>query len=197
LDEHAALLGQIIVAAKAAEQRLDRLEALFAKQQAEAARQREEMARERAAMHKRWGEIAIKMGTFVEDIMAPNIPRIARELFGLGEVELSALRLFKRHTADPARRQEFDYVHVTPEGWIINETKSSPRVSHIDEFRERLKQLPGYFPEYQGRPLYPFFSSLHLAPDLVTYCTRQGIYALALGDDTVDVLNFDQLHPQA
>ncbi len=224
LDEHAAVLGQIIVASKAAEQRLDRLEALVASDHEEAARQRQEAARqrheaardrqeadkrrqeadkereewakERAAMNKRWGEIALKMGTFVEDVMAPNIPRIARELFGLGEIELSALRLQKRHATDPARRQEFDYVHAAPEGWILNETKASPRVSHIDEFRERLKELPDYFPEYQGRPFYPLFSSLHMASDLVTYCTRQGIYALALGDDTVDVLNFDQLHTQ-
>ncbi|HEC32648.1 MAG TPA: hypothetical protein ENI63_00115, partial [Candidatus Kaiserbacteria bacterium] len=30
-----------------------------------------------SAQNKRWGEIANKMGTVVEDIVAPNIPRIA------------------------------------------------------------------------------------------------------------------------
>ena len=202
LDEHAALIGQLIVASQMALQRLDRLEAEWArerehaaKERENAAKQRESAALDRVAMNKRWGELAMKMGTFVEDIIAPNIPRIGRELFGLGEVELSAPRFQKRHATDLAQREEFDFVYVTPEGWIVNETKSAPRVSHIDAFRERLVRLPGFFPEYQGRPLHACFSSLYLGEDLVRYCTKQGIYALALGDDTVEVLNFAQLHP--
>jgi len=183
--------------------RLDRLEAEgarerenAAKERENAAKERENAAKERVAMNKRWGELAMKMGTFAEDIIAPNIPRIGRELFGLGKVELSALRFQKRHTTDPALREEFDYVYVTPEGWMLNETKASPRVSHVDDFRARLARLPGFFPEYKDRPLYPCFSSLYLGPDVVNYCTKQGIYALALGDDTVEVLNYNQLRPQ-
>jgi len=36
-------------------------------------------------MNKRWGELANKMGTVVEDIVAPSIPRLAREIFACGE----------------------------------------------------------------------------------------------------------------
>ena len=38
-------------------------------------RDREEAARERREMNKRWGELANKMGTVVEDIVAPSIRR--------------------------------------------------------------------------------------------------------------------------
>ena len=200
LDEYAALIGQLIVASQMGAQRLDRLEAEWAREREHAtlerenaAKERENAAKERGAMYKRWGELTMKMGTFVEDIIAPNIPRIGRELFGLGEVELSAPRLWKRHSTDPAVREEFDYVYVTPEGWIVNETKSTPRVNHIDEFRERIKRLPGFFPEYQNRPLYACFSSLYVSQDLVNYCTKNGIYALAMGDETVEVLNYGQV----
>jgi hypothetical protein len=53
--------------------------------------------------------------------------------------------------------------------------------------------LAGFFPEYQDRSLYPCFSSLYIGPDVVNYCTRHGIYALGLGDETVEVLNYDQI----
>ncbi len=36
-----------------------------------------EMRQWRVQSQKQWGEITQKMGTFVEDIVAPNIPRIA------------------------------------------------------------------------------------------------------------------------
>ncbi|HOW67577.1 MAG TPA: hypothetical protein P5186_22905 [Candidatus Paceibacterota bacterium] len=200
LDEHAALIGQIIVSQNAALQRMDRFEArlntltdLVNKELENAARERENAAKERAAMNKRWGEITLKMGSFVEDIIAPNIPRIGRKLFGLSDMELSACRYQRKHSIDPARREEFDFVYIASNGWILNETKATPRVAHVDSFLERIKDLPGFFPECGNRPLYPCFSSLNLGEDIVRYCTKAGVYALALGDETVSVLNFEQL----
>src|ERR671935_69966 len=49
----------------------------------------------RIQSQKQWGELAQKLGTFVEDIVAPNVPRLGREIFGLnGEPEelMSAAR---------------------------------------------------------------------------------------------------------
>ncbi|MBL7064211.1 MAG: hypothetical protein ISS49_08415, partial [Anaerolineae bacterium] len=37
------------------------------------------------------------------------------------------------------------------------------------------------------------FSSLYLPTDIVTYLTKQGIYAVAMGEDTMCVLNLDQV----
>jgi hypothetical protein len=42
---------------------------------------KDETRADRKSMNKQWGELANKMGTVVEDIVAPNIPRIAREYF--------------------------------------------------------------------------------------------------------------------
>src|SRR5487761_2790849 len=106
LDRLEALTGQIIVAHEAAIRRLERLEhAVELMQQEgergrdEAQRERDEAKQERVLQNKRWGEITMKMGTFVEDIVAPNIPRIAREDFGLGEAEMSGLRLKVRFSS--------------------------------------------------------------------------------------------------
>src|SRR5438309_1949960 len=42
-----------------------------------------EMRQWRVQSQKQWGEITQKLGTFVEDIVAPNIPRLGRETFYL------------------------------------------------------------------------------------------------------------------
>lgn len=189
LDRLEALVGQIIVAHEAAIRRLERLDHAVEQMRQEGELDRAEARRERVAMNKRWGELAMKMGTFVEDIVAPNIPRIARKDFGLGEPELCALRLKVRHPADPSRSREFDFVYAASEGWVVNETKSNAQSKDVDAFAELLGELGEYFPQYRTRPLYPVLSSLHLREEVVQYCTRQRIYAAALDDETLVVLN--------
>ena len=74
-----------------------RLERIVERNSQEAARDREEAARgreeaarerreERREMNKRWGELANKMGTVVEDIVAPSVRRLAREVFECGDL---------------------------------------------------------------------------------------------------------------
>ena len=46
-----------------------------------------------------------------------------------------------------------------------------------------------YFPEYGKLPIMPAFSSLSIPEDMVTYLTRHGIYAVAMGDEVMQVLN--------
>src|SRR5438132_5919109 len=88
-----------------------------------------EMRQWRLQAQKQWGEIANKLGSFVEDIVAPNIPRIGRQIFGLngeqGEL-LAAPRLRVWHPKDRSRMREFDYVYATRKGWILVESKADP-----------------------------------------------------------------------
>ena len=46
-------------------------------------------------------------------------------------------------------------------------------------------------PEYRKLPIVAAFSSLSIPDDLVTYLTRRGIYAIAMGDEAMQVLNLD------
>src|SRR5712664_3549408 len=62
-----------------------------------------EMRQWRVDSQKKWGEIPNKLGTFVEDIVAPNIPRVGQEILGLNgqQQELfSAPRLRVWHPTD-------------------------------------------------------------------------------------------------
>jgi hypothetical protein len=154
----------------------------------------------RIQSQKQWGELAQKLGTFVEDIVAPNIPRVGRELFGLnGQPEelLSAARLRVWHPHDPARMREFDYIYATRKGWIVVESKNDPKLKDIDIFREMLAEVNEFFPKYASLRLYPVFASLSLPDHVVKYCTRHRIYAMGLAADTMQVLNLAEMSAEA
>jgi|SRR3990167_1942117 len=150
---------------------------------------KDEMREDRRNMNKKWGEIVNKMGTLVEDIVAPNIPRIAREYFKCEDMEFFGLRVTKRNSKDKSKSREFDIIAVCGDTVIINETKSSPRVDYINEFLEILKEVCEYFPEYESKKIIPIFSSLYIPENVVTYLTKVKIYAMAMKDDVMDLLN--------
>jgi hypothetical protein len=155
-----------------------------------------EMRQWRIQSQKQWGEIAQKMGTFVEDIVAPNIPQIAREKFGLGSAEeevFSAPRVRVRHPEDASRLREFDYLYAAKRGWVVVESKNDPKLKDIDEFRQMLAEIREYFPQYAAAPLYPVFASLYVPDHVVKFCTRHGIYALGMGPETMQLLNLSEL----
>ena len=154
---------------------------------------KEEMREFKREMNKRWGELANKMGTLVEDIVAPNISGIAREYFGCSDIKDFMVRRRKKNTKDASKVREFDVIAVCDDKVIINETKSNPKIEYINEFINVLKEIYDYFPEYRGKKVIPIFSSLYIPEDLVTYLTKNRIYAMAMKDDTMDLLNFEQV----
>jgi len=144
------------------------------------------------SMNRQWGDLANKLGTVVEDMVAPNIPRIAKTYFGCPDLDYIAVRVKKKSAKNKAKRREFDVIAVCEGVFILNETKSSPETRDIDQFAQFIQsnELFDYFPEYEGCRICPVFSSLYLDDSLVTYLTRKGIYALTLKDDTMDIVNF-------
>ena len=186
------------------EEAIGRLERIIERREQEGAREREEAARdrkemreqaehERREMNKRWGNLANKMGTLVEDIIAPSIRRLAREVFGCGDQRYFGTRVSVNRSDDPSREREFDALYVGARAVLLNETKSSPRSEHVQAFVQFLEsgEFALYFPQYRELPIKPAFSSLSIPPDMVTYLTRRGIYAIAMGEEAMQVLNLE------
>jgi hypothetical protein len=176
----------------------DRERAEKDRQRAEVDRQRTEEYRLQAAQdrkdwNKKWGELANKLGTIVEDIVAPNLPRIAREHFGCQELDDFMLRRQVKNKTDPSKRREFDLIAICGDQFIINETKSKASVEYIDAFIAVLPELHEYFPEHQGKKIIPVFSALYMTDDLVNYLSKKGIYAMGMGDETMDLVNAERL----
>ena len=170
-----------------------RLERIVERREQEGAREREESARERRDMNKRWGELANKMGTVVEDIVAPSARRLAREVFDCGDMQRFLTRASVIRSDDRSRTREFDALYVGTRAVLLNQTNSSPRAEDARAFVEFLQsgEFALYFPEYAELPIVPAFSSLNIPDDMVTYLTRRGVYALAMGDEALQVLNLE------
>ncbi|MFN3883432.1 MAG: hypothetical protein ACK4Q4_01565, partial [Rhodocyclaceae bacterium] len=141
-------------------------------------------------MNKRWGEIANKMGTIVEDIIYPSVRRIAREHFGAPEdMEFEAQRIKRRRAAGD--RREFDGIFVWPGHVLLLEAKATVRPEYLQAFDQFLCDgaFFAYFPEYQGRRLIPVFSALALTDEEVAWLTAHRIYAAAMGEDAMQLVN--------
>ena len=55
------------------------------------------------------------------------------------------------------------------------------------------KELPDYFPESARKRLIPIFASLYIPANILSYLTKNKIYAMAIKDDTMAILNFEEV----
>jgi len=153
----------------------------------------QEREKERQEMNKKWGELANKMGTLVGDIIAPNIQRLACELFDVGDlVDFSEFRSIT-HPTDKSRFKDFDALFIGSRGIILNETASTVRQSYIEEFIAFIPTVFEYLPEHKGKRVIPVFSSLYIPEHFVRYLTANKIYAMAMGDETMEILNYNDI----
>ena len=196
------------------EERVDRLEALFGQFMTEIAmlnkradernkRADERMARFEAEMRqskrdldKKWGDLANKMGTIIEDILAPNVRRLADEHFQLGPLTDFMIRRSRRHPTQPQLMTEFDILAVGAEAVILGEAKSSPSADAVDAFRAKVTGFFDFFPDYRGRRLIGIFGSWSIPEDLVNRLTGWGIYALEMGPESAGAAALEQFENQ-
>ena len=80
------------------------------------------------------GRVGKQDGDLVEDIVAPSIRPLAREVFDCGELEYFATRVSLKRSDDPSRVREFDALYVGADAVLLNQTKSTPRTEHVPEF---------------------------------------------------------------
>jgi len=189
-DSLEKILGQFIVSVNGALIRLEKSVEDFKEEvRADTKKHKEEM-------NRRWGDLANKMGTLVEDMVAPNMPEIARKYFNDAAFDFFAVRLMKRKTGENAVRREFDIIAVSGRNFYIAETKSKPKPEHVSVFAAVLKELPDYFPEWRDKKIIPVFSSLYIPEEVRKHLTGHKIYAMGVREGTMDLLNFEELEEQ-
>ena len=149
---------------------------------------KEESRAERRAMNKKWGELANKMGTVVEDIVAPSLGGIAREYFKVDKFDFFAVRVRKRKNEGTIMR-EFDVVAENKDYFFLVETKATARTEYIRKFIEFIPDIPFWFPDAKEKKIVPVFASLYLPDESVAYLTNNNVFALAMKDDNMDLLN--------
>jgi hypothetical protein len=154
---------------------------------------KDEMRLSKREMDQKWGALAIKLGTIIEDILAPNIRRLAEEHFQLGQLLDFMIRRSRRHPDQPEVMSEFDTLAVGANAVILGEAKSSPSAQSVDEFRDKVSSFFDFFPDYCGRRLIAIYGSWSIPDPLVERMTGYGIYALRMGSDTMELANASAL----
>ncbi|OQW94984.1 MAG: hypothetical protein BWK79_03955 [Beggiatoa sp. IS2] len=145
-----------------------------------------EMRQSKRDLDKKWGELSNKLGTMAEDLVAPSIPRILKQVTGCTSViKYSAVRVRK---TEP-RNQEFDVVAVCENYVFINETKSTLRSEYINDFYELMQKIHDYFPEFEGKQFIGAIASLYVDETLARYGEKLGLVVLGFGEELMDVLN--------
>jgi hypothetical protein len=165
----------------------DRQQAEKDRQQAEKERQQAE--KERKDFNHRLARVSDSMGTLIEDMVAPNISRIAGQLFGDDPVVTMAQRVKRRHPGDPGRNMEIDLLVSGKTHVLVAEAKTRVSAEKISAFVERLREFPEFFPEYAGCTLMPLLASVSIDPSAVAYLNRQKGYGLAFADETMELVN--------
>ena len=143
--------------------------------------------------NKRWGELANKLGTIVEDIIYPAFRPVIRKYFGC-EPEKTYMRL-EYSNRERGIYEEFDAVAVCEEKVFLLEVKSTPREKHIEEFKEKAKRFLEYFSEFAGKKLILIMASLSFNEGFVKQLSKANIYAMAYREwEYMDILNFEEVN---
>ena len=141
---------------------------------------------ERKEMNKKWGELARKMGTIAEDIIAPGTEMAIKKRFNT-DVKYLYVRAKGKIGA---LRDEFDIIVETDDNKVFMiEVKSTPRSSDIKDIIEKLKRFKKIFPKYEGKVIIPVFASLYIPENIINCATKKGIYVMGLKGEFVEFLN--------
>lgn len=147
-----------------------------------------QMKADTRAMKKAWGDLANKMGTVAEDVVAPNIPRLAVEEFGFTEVEDLLVRARRVSRRGEKRRTEYDVICSGPGKVIVVDVKSTPTLEKIRDVAPRLVEFFDFYPEYEGRELIGMFASWAIDEKLLPAISEAGLFGLAMGEDTMEIV---------
>ena len=144
-----------------------------------------EMKKFKEELNRKWGELARKMGTIVEDIIAPGAPDAIYRKFGVEILDL----MVRRKVKDKNRNtEEFDLIMIGEDDKVyLVEVKSTPTVEAVLGVINKVTRLKEIL--YPDREIVPIFGSLYVSDDIVNFATKNSIYVLGMKGEYLEVLN--------
>lgn len=170
------------------EERL-RFEGLMLDYERRAEKERAAAERDRKDFNKRLAELSDSMGTLLEDMVAPCGFQLARAIFATEEAGTCAVRLKRKHPTQRGEMMELDLLAVGPTKVLIVEVKRRMDAEKAAQLQAKAAAFSGYFPEYAGRQVLCAVASVYLDPSVVTFLNREKIYGIAMGEETMEVVN--------
>jgi len=154
---------------------------------------KEENKQQIREMNIKWGEMARKLGTITEDLVAPSIPRIIKEEYGLEVTDLMVRR--KKRLMD-GRSKEYDAIAVAGEYVFVDETKSTLDSEDVKDFIEDIQGFRDFFPEYEKNKVVGILAGLYVDEGVIKYAEKAGFLVLAIGDALMEIKNTKGFKPK-
>ncbi|MDI6713988.1 MAG: hypothetical protein QMD43_03035 [Thermodesulfovibrio sp.] len=149
-------------------------------------RQEEENIRK----NKEWSALAKKMGTIVEDLIAPALRPTLSKYFGC-EVTMEGQRIFRRKNGED---YEIDAIAGCENKIFMIEARSTPKVEDVKEIKDKGKRFFEFFPEHKDKELIIIFGSITFPENVIKYASKRNVYVLAWREwQYMDILNFDEV----
>ncbi|CUT05142.1 hypothetical protein, partial [Candidatus Kryptobacter tengchongensis] len=156
----------------------------------------EKWERERKKLVKewnlKWGELANRLGTMVEDLVYPSLPGIIKEEFGI-DVEFIAVDVKKRING---REKEYDAVAIAGNYVFINSTKSKLKNKDVDDFVNDILEFRTFFSEHADKKLIGILATLRIDEGVLKYAEKTGFLVLAVGEKLMEVKNSKDFKPK-
>jgi len=185
--------GEMRALNECADERNKAAEARFTRFEGEMREFKDEMRQSKKDLDKKWGDLANKMGTIVEDILAPNLRRLATEYFCFPEIREIVLRWNRKKPNTQSSWQEFDMVIVGPEAVIVGEAKSSMNLEAAERYARKLEGFADFAPHLSHLRMIPVIGCWSMSPQVVERLSELGIYAMCMGEDTMEIVNGDDV----
>lgn len=141
-------------------------------------------------MNKQWGELARKMGTITEDLVAPALRPVLSKYFNC-DLKMEGQRIRKRIKGE---EYEVDAIALCDDKVFMIEVRSTPKVEYLNEIIEKSKGFYDFFPEYRDKKLVIIFGSIVFPDNVIKYATKKKVYVMAYREwEYMDILNFDEI----
>ena len=147
---------------------------------------KEENRQQIREMNRQWGNLANKLGTLVEDLVYPSLPRIIQETLGR---EILRLMLRIKQRRPDGRVKEFDAIAETADLICLNSTKATLTSAAVDGFVADIAAFRDFFPEYRHLPVMGILATLAVEESVLNYAEKVGFLLLAVGDEIMEVKN--------
>jgi hypothetical protein len=191
------LMAGLVRSGERTDRQIEKTERQIERTSRELSEFKEETRASRIDMNRKWGELANRLGTMAEDLVAPSVPRVLREVLGPLDAPVdSAVRVRRHSSADPSVEREFDVVATCGDYLLINETKSRLAAEDVARFVEVLTTLRDYFPEHASKRVVGAIASLYVDAAIVRRGEAMGLIVLGFGEDVMEVLNASGFVPR-
>jgi hypothetical protein len=144
-------------------------------------------------MNKKWGDMANKLGTLIEDLINPAIKDVIKKYFK-SNIDYKGIRIRKSNDRICG---EFDIIasSSSDKKVFLVEVKSSVTTHYVRYFKSKtIPRFKELFPEYAEYTLIPIFASITLDDSIIKYMSKQNIYAMAYREwNYMDILNYNDI----